>query len=99
MLFAGSGHTFQEILAALNADKPLPRFPLVVKVHARVGMTRSEAKSDNVVGVLPGSDPDLKKEKEYVVISAHLDHLGIGEPVNGDASTMARWTTPRVTHR
>jgi Zn-dependent M28 family amino/carboxypeptidase len=82
MLFAGSGHTFQEILAALNADKPLPHFPLVVKVHARVGMTRSEAKSENVVGVLPGSAPDLKKE--YVVISAHLDHLGIGEPVNGD---------------
>jgi hypothetical protein len=82
MLFAGSGHTFQEILAALNADKPLPHFPLVVKVHARVGMTRSESKSENVVGVLPGSAPDLKKE--YVVISAHLDHLGIGEPVNGD---------------
>ena len=34
------------------------------------------------MGVLPGSDPQLKKE--YVVISAHLDHLGIGEPVNGD---------------
>ena len=82
MLFAGSGHTFQEILAALNADKPLPHFPLLVKVHARVGMTRSEAKSENVVGVLPGSDPELKKE--YIVISAHLDHLGIGEPVNGD---------------
>jgi Zn-dependent M28 family amino/carboxypeptidase len=32
--------------------------------------------------VLPGSDPTLKNE--YVVISAHLDHLGIGEPVNGD---------------
>jgi hypothetical protein len=82
MLFAGSGHTFQEVLAALNADKPLPHFPLVVKVHARLGMTRSEVKSENVVGVLPGSDPDLKKE--YVVVSAHLDHLGIGAPVNGD---------------
>ena len=82
MLFAGSGHTFVEILAALNADKPLPRFPLAVKIHARVGMTRSEAKSENVVGVLPGSDPALKNE--YVVVSAHLDHLGIGEPVNGD---------------
>jgi Zn-dependent M28 family amino/carboxypeptidase len=45
-------------------------------------MTRSEAKSENVVGVFPGSDPNLKKE--YVVVSAHLDHLGIGEPVNGD---------------
>jgi Zn-dependent M28 family amino/carboxypeptidase len=30
----------------------------------------------------PGSDPALKNE--YVVVSAHLDHLGIGEPVNGD---------------
>ena len=82
MLFAGSGHTFQEILAALNGDKPLPHFPLAVKVHARVGMTRSEVKSENIVGVLPGSDPQLRKE--YVVVSAHLDHLGIGEPVNGD---------------
>ncbi len=45
-------------------------------------MTRSEAQSENVVGVLPGSDPQLKNE--YVVVSAHLDHLGIGEPVNGD---------------
>ena len=45
-------------------------------------MTRSQAKSENIVGVLPGSDPQLKKE--YVVVSAHLDHLGIGEPVNGD---------------
>ena len=82
MLFAGSGHTFQEILTALNADKPLPHFPLAVKVRARVGMTRSQVKSENIVGVLPGSDPRLKKE--YVVVSAHLDHLGIGEPVNGD---------------
>jgi Zn-dependent M28 family amino/carboxypeptidase len=82
ILFAGSGHTFQEILAALKEDKPLPHFPLAVKVHARVGMTRSQAKSENVVGVLPGSDPQLKRE--YVVVSAHLDHLGIGEPVNGD---------------
>jgi Zn-dependent M28 family amino/carboxypeptidase len=82
MLFAGSGHTFQEILSALNEDKPLPHFPLAVEVHARVGMTRSQVKSENVVAVLPGSDPQLKKE--YVVVSAHLDHLGIGAPVKGD---------------
>jgi Zn-dependent M28 family amino/carboxypeptidase len=82
MLFAGSGHTFAEILAALNADKRLPHFPLTVKIHSRVGITRSEAKSENVVGILPGSDPALRNE--YIVVSAHLDHLGIGEPVNGD---------------
>jgi Zn-dependent M28 family amino/carboxypeptidase len=82
ILFAGSGHSFQEILADLNADKPLPHFPLAVTIHARVAMTRSEAKSENIVGLLPGSDPKLKKE--YVVVSAHLDHLGIGQPVKGD---------------
>jgi Zn-dependent M28 family amino/carboxypeptidase len=82
MLFAGSGHTFDDVLAALNADKPLPHFPLAVKIRSRLSMTHSEVKSENVVGVLPGSDPRVKNE--YVVVSAHLDHLGIGEPVNGD---------------
>jgi len=38
--------------------------------------------SANLVAQLPGSDPRLKNE--YVVLSAHLDHLGIGEPINGD---------------
>src|ERR1700761_708300 len=82
MLFAGSGHTFSEILADIKADKPLPHFPLAVKVKARIGVTRLSASSENIVGVLPGTDPKLKKE--YVVVSAHLDHLGIGAPVNGD---------------
>jgi hypothetical protein len=82
MLFAGSSHSFQEILASLDADKPLPHFPLAVAVHARVGLIRSQAKSENIVGLLPGSDPQLKKE--YVVVSAHLDHLGVGAPVKGD---------------
>ncbi|HEY6265473.1 MAG TPA: M28 family metallopeptidase [Candidatus Acidoferrum sp.] len=81
-LFAGSGHTFQEVLDAMNADKPLPRFPLAVMIRARVKVKTSETKSENIVGVLPGSDAKLSKE--YVVVSAHLDHLGIGEPVNGD---------------
>lgn len=38
--------------------------------------------SQNVVAKLEGSDPRLKDE--YVVYCAHWDHLGIGEPVNGD---------------
>lgn len=36
-----------------------------------------------MAAILPGSDPKLKDE--YVVLSAHLDHLGVGQPVNGDA--------------
>jgi len=37
----------------------------------------------NVIGLLRGSDPVLRDT--YVIISAHYDHLGIGEPVNGDS--------------
>jgi hypothetical protein len=37
----------------------------------------------NVVAVLPGSDPALRDE--YVVLSAHMDHVGVGRPVNGDS--------------
>jgi Zn-dependent M28 family amino/carboxypeptidase len=43
---------------------------------------RSELESQNVAGILRGSDPD--RRNEYVVLSAHLDHLGVGEPINGD---------------
>jgi Zn-dependent M28 family amino/carboxypeptidase len=80
--FAGSGHRFQEVLDALNADKALPHFPLGVKIREKSAVKRWQVSSENIAGVLPGSDPALNKE--YVVISAHLDHLGIGEPVNGD---------------
>ncbi len=37
----------------------------------------------NVVGLLEGNDPELKKE--FIVIGAHYDHIGIIKPVNGDA--------------
>jgi Zn-dependent M28 family amino/carboxypeptidase len=39
--------------------------------------------SPNVVAVLEGSDPSLRKE--YVVYSTHEDHLGTGDPVDGDS--------------
>jgi Zn-dependent M28 family amino/carboxypeptidase len=81
-LFAGSGHTSEEIRTALRENAPLPHFPLAVAVRAQVSARRSVLRSDNVVGVWPGTDPGLKRE--YVVVSAHLDHVGIGQPVNGD---------------
>lgn len=80
--FAGSGRTFAEILGLLGSEQPLPRFPLAITIRATTGVKRSTARSENIVGLLPGSD--LKLKNEYVVISAHLDHLGIGEAVDGD---------------
>jgi len=81
-LFAGSGHTFAEIAALGKDRKPLPRFPLTVGIQAKAKVITKNVESDNIVARLPGSDAKLKGE--YVVLSAHLDHLGIGEPINGD---------------
>jgi hypothetical protein len=81
-MFAGTGHTFAEILKLADADQPLPHFPLNLNFRARVKMERSQVVSQNVAGIRPGSDPALKDE--YVIFSAHLDHLGVGQPINGD---------------
>jgi Zn-dependent M28 family amino/carboxypeptidase len=69
-------------MAAVNADKPLPHFPLAMKLRARTSVKKWAVQSKNIAGVLRGNDPVLSKE--YVVISAHLDHVGIGAEVNGD---------------
>jgi hypothetical protein len=79
----GSGHTLDELLALVNAGKPLPHFPLVPSLRARAKVERRELESQNVVAVRTGADPALKKE--YVVLSAHVDHVGVGEPINGDS--------------
>lgn len=80
--FAASGHSFQEILDVSKDRKQLPRFPLNISLRARAKTITHTLESSNVIGKLPGTDPALKKE--YVVLSAHVDHLGIGEPINGD---------------
>lgn len=82
-LLAGSGHTFAEILDAAKSQQPLPHFALPSSVKATVSISTQSVASKNVVGLREGDDPQLKNE--YVVISAHLDHLGVGKPVNGDS--------------
>ena len=81
-LFATSGHTFAEIAALGKDRKAVPHFPLGVSLKARASVKSSPVESANVVAKLPGNDPALKNE--YVVLSAHVDHVGVGEPINGD---------------
>lgn len=83
LLFRGSGHSFAALSALSDASKPVPRFALPLRLKASIAATRSKIVSPNVIGVLEGSDPKLKSE--YVTVSAHLDHLGVGAPINGDA--------------
>ena len=78
----GSGHTIEELLAASKAGKRLPTFSIPIDLEADVEVEHSSVESQNVVAIYPGTDSKLSSE--YVVLSAHLDHLGRGKPVNGD---------------
>jgi hypothetical protein len=80
--FNGSGHSFAEMSALADASRPVPRFDLKTHLKAMIAARRERLTSPNLVAKLEGRDPKLKSE--YVVVSAHLDHLGIGEPINGD---------------
>jgi Zn-dependent M28 family amino/carboxypeptidase len=83
-LFAGSSHTLAELEALSTAGKPLPEFPLAVTIAATTAVKKVQHfEAANVIATLEGSDRKLKKE--YVVVSAHLDHLGVGPPVEGDS--------------
>ena len=82
-LFAGSGHTFAELVALGKDRKPLPHFALATSLQAKVTILATSVDSANIVAKLPGSDPTLKNE--FVVLSAHIDHVGVGAPINGDS--------------
>jgi Peptidase family M28 len=80
-LFEGSGKSPEEIYtAAKNGSPSSIALPVIAKI--KTVSKFEEFRSPNVVARLQGSDPKLRGE--YVVYTAHLDHLGIGEPVNGD---------------
>ena len=81
-LLAGSGHTFKELLALVDAGQPVPAFALPWRLKATTAVERTDVESQNVAGILRGSD--ATRRNEYVAVSAHLDHLGVGEPINGD---------------
>ena len=80
-VFQGSGKSPEEIFAAAREGKPSSMaLPVAAKIKT-VSKFR-DLRSPNVVARVTGSDPNLGDE--YVVYTAHLDHLGIGQPVNGD---------------
>jgi Peptidase family M28 len=81
-ILADGGTPLEELLMLVDNKLPLPKFPLNLNFRAKVAIKKSQVESQNVAAVLPGSDAALKNE--YVVFSAHLDHVGIGQPINGD---------------
>lgn len=81
-LFAGSKIDWGAVRAADAAGEAVPTGPLAATLAAKARFTLTHVDSSNVVGRLPGSDPRLAGD--VVVLSAHLDHIGITRPVNGD---------------
>jgi hypothetical protein len=80
-LLEGTSHRAEDIYARVKEQAPLPRFDLPARVSSVIDVTLGALTSENVVGVLRGSDPALRDE--YVVLSAHLDHLGIASEGEG----------------
>lgn len=78
-LMASAGKDLKRLVAAAK-KKGFKAVPLGLKANLSFANTIRRQASNNVVGILPGkTHPD-----EYVIYSAHWDHLGICEPINGD---------------
>lgn len=81
-LFQGASKSFHDALEASSKGEP-QSFVLATTAALHIVSRHSNAESPNIAAVLPGSDPQLKNE--YVLYTAHADHLGIGEPIDGDS--------------
>ncbi len=82
ILFENSPQKLDEVYKASKSKTPRS-FQLPLRVSMKRGSKLGEERSPNVIGLLEGSDPELKKE--YILYTAHLDHIGITQPVNGDS--------------
>lgn len=83
-LFAGAPTALADVLAA--AERPegdVPRFALPGRARAAYRSEIGKTVSANVAGLIEGSDP--ARAGEVIVLTGHLDHVGVGTPVNGDA--------------
>jgi len=79
-LLKASGYDLDKLLAAARSRDFRP-VPLGIRTSIAFTNTLARVQTANVGGVLPGGDPTLAAQ--VVVLSAHHDHFGIGEPDAG----------------
>ena len=80
-LFAGSPKTLDQVFETARKSKP-QAFALPGSAHIHSVATQTTIQSSNIIAELKGSDPALRDQ--YVVYTAHVDHLGICPAVDGD---------------
>ena len=78
-LFVNAPQTLEQIFTLDNDNKAIKGFDLKTSVELAASSRHESISSSNVLAVLPGSDPKLKDE--YVVFTAHLDHIGLAKDV------------------
>ena len=80
-LFSGEKKTGAEVFYGAGSNAKLDSFELTEakKLSLKVAVKSEKNHAENVVGILEGGDP--VKKNEYVVISAHLDHIGLAAPL------------------
>lgn len=76
-IFRMAGLDGAEMLRRERVDRPVPLPGVTVRLGAP-WTTTEDASAPNVLGLLRGSDPELADT--YVVLSAHIDHVGVGPP-------------------
>lgn len=81
-LLSAAGQDFDALKAAATRSDFRP-VTLPATASFTVAQQLRDVRSRNVVGILPGSDPEVRDE--YVLYTAHWDHFGIGEAVDGDS--------------
>src|SRR5580704_7208516 len=80
-LAASLGHTLDELLKMADT-RGFQAMPMPLRIAGKAPAKVREIRTRNVVAKIEGSD--LHAKDEAVIFSAHWDHLGIGDPVNGD---------------
>jgi hypothetical protein len=81
-LLTGSDRNASELIAEGSEGKPLPSFDMPNRLTAQFTITQRDISSPNVLAMIPGSDPAMADQ--VIVLTAHLDGYGYGEPVDGD---------------
>ncbi|NWF89868.1 MAG: M20/M25/M40 family metallo-hydrolase [Ignavibacteriaceae bacterium] len=81
-LFDNSKHSIGDIYS-MHSENRMSSFELHCELEFNGSFSERDFLSRNVIGVLYGTDEKLKDD--YLIISAHYDHLGIGPKVNGDS--------------
>lgn len=75
-LFLGTGKTYKETIKSIRKDKKPASFATGKKATIKMNTSYNpNATGKNVVGYIKGSDPVLCNE--YVIVSGHMDHLGM----------------------